>query len=65
MVLPTQSIADLTIRYTEPSDAYALREWLGDQDGGNGFPIDGELELSDAVIRCTVRHKARRFRYYH
>ena len=51
MVLPTQSIADLTVRYTEPSDAYALREWLGDQDGGNGFPIDGELELSDAVIR--------------
>jgi len=47
----TEKFAGLEVRYTEPSDAYSLKEWLFDWDGGRWFPISGDLELNDAVVR--------------
>lgn len=43
--------AGVEVRYTEPGDAFYLKQWLGDEDGGSWFPIDGEIELDDAVVR--------------
>lgn len=39
------------VRYTEPGDAPFLKKWLSDPDGGCWFPLDGELEIDDAVVR--------------
>ncbi len=41
----------LEVRYTQPSDAHYLKSWLADPDGGRWFPIDGDQELDDAVLR--------------
>ena len=49
--------AGLHVRYTQPSDAFKLKEWLSDQDGGCWFPIDGEVELNDAVVRWLSFHR--------
>lgn len=49
--------AGLEVRYTEPSDGYYLKQWLADPDGGCWFPIDGALELDDAVVRWIAFHR--------
>ncbi|MFI5344270.1 MAG: GNAT family N-acetyltransferase [Chlamydiales bacterium] len=41
----------LEVRYTEPGDGAYLKQWLSDPEGGNWFPIDGEIEVDDAVVR--------------
>lgn len=45
------------IRYTEPGDGVYLKQWLADPDGGRWFPIDGDIELDDAVIRWIAFHR--------
>ncbi len=41
----------LDIRYTEPSDALALKEWLTDPNVREGFAMEDEPEIIDAVNR--------------
>lgn len=41
----------LDIRYTELSDAPALKEWLLDPTVGSWFPMDDIVEIDDAVNR--------------
>ena len=46
-----KSVAGLDIRYTEPSDAKYLKEWLIDPSVGRWFPMADEVEIDDAVAR--------------
>lgn len=41
----------ITIRYTVPQDGEALKKWLSDPTVRDAFPMDGEVELDDAVRR--------------
>jgi putative acetyltransferase len=45
------------IRYTEPGDAKHLKEWLMEPETGCWFPMDGEMEVDDAVMRWIVFHR--------
>lgn len=46
-----QALEEIDIRYTEPSDAKYLKEWLMDPTVGRWFPMFDELEIDDAVAR--------------
>lgn len=52
-----EKFAGLEVRYTIPEDGFYLKEWLADRDGGQWFPIDGEMELDDAVVRWISFHR--------
>lgn len=45
------------IRYTEPSDAPFLKEWLMEQEAMRWFPMIDEMEIDDAVIRWIAFHR--------
>lgn len=46
-----KALDEIDIRYTEPSDAKYLKEWLMDPTVGRWFPMFDELEIDDAVAR--------------
>lgn len=49
--------AGVEIRYTEPGDAPYLKKWLSEPEGGRWFPLEGEIELDDAVVRWIAFYK--------
>lgn len=51
------SSSDLAIRYTEPEDAIYFKKWLQDPETLEGFPMLGEQEIEDAVIRWISFHR--------
>jgi len=46
-----ENLDDLEIRYTEPTDAPFLKEWLLEPSIGRWFPLADEVEIEDAVQR--------------
>jgi putative acetyltransferase len=47
----------IQVRYTEPSDAQHLKEWLMDPSVQRWFPMDDQLEIDDAVMRWIAFHR--------
>src|SRR6185295_4068841 len=47
----------LSIRYTTLEDAPYLKEWLLNPEVLLGFPMEGEAEIQDAVMRWISFHR--------
>ncbi len=45
------------VRYTEPSDAKYLKEWLLEPSIQRWFPMDDEVEIDDAVMRWIAFYR--------
>lgn len=52
-------LSGIKVRYTEPEDALYLKQWLSDPDGGCWFPLEGEIEIDDAVVRWIAFYRYR------
>lgn len=44
-------VNEIRVRYTEPGDANYLKKWFLEPSTVSGFPMQGELEINDAVVR--------------
>lgn len=47
----------IEVRYTEPSDAKYLKEWLLEPSIQRWFPMDDEVEIDDAVMRWIAFYR--------
>ena len=47
----------IELRYSQADDDVYLKEWLSEPEAAKGFPIDGEMELDDAVVRWLVFYR--------
>ena len=47
----------VTVRYTEPSDAPFLKEWLSSADASRWFPMADQMETEDAVMRWIAFYR--------
>lgn len=47
----TSAPSEIEVRYTDPKDAPYLKQWLLDPEVRGSFPMIGEMEVDDAVIR--------------